>query len=29
LMWNYTMDGLPFKVGWRFLDMLYNVDPIT
>lgn len=28
-MWNYTLDGLPFKVGWRFLDMLYNVDPIT
>jgi hypothetical protein len=28
-MWNYTLDGLPFKVGWRFLDMIYNIDPIT
>ena len=28
-MWNYTLDGQLFKVGWRLLDMIYNVDPIT
>ncbi len=29
LMWNYTLDGDFFYVGWTFLDMLYNTDPIT
>ena len=28
-MWNYTLDGQLFKVGWSLLDMMYNVDPIT
>ena len=28
-MWNNTLDGNYFKIGWAFLDMLYNVDPIT
>ena len=28
-MWNLILDGNFFKAGWRFLDMLYNVDPIT
>lgn len=23
------MEGELFDAGWRFLDMLYNVDPIT
>ena len=29
LMWNNTLDGNYFKIGWAFLDMLYNIDPIT
>jgi hypothetical protein len=29
LMWNYTLEGEFFNVGWAFLDMLYNTDPIT
>ena len=29
MMWNQSVDGNLFNVGWRFLDMLYNVDSIT
>ena len=29
LMWNYTLEGQFFNIGWSFLDMLYNTDPIT
>jgi len=29
LMWNYTLEFDFFDVGWRFLDILYNTDPIT
>jgi hypothetical protein len=28
-MWNYTLSGDFFKIGWRFLDAVYNIDPIT
>jgi hypothetical protein len=29
LMWNNTLDLELFEVGWNFLDILYNTDPIT
>ena len=26
---NYTFEGEYWLVGWRILDMIYNVDPIS